>query len=149
MKKKVLAAAFIAIALCASCGIPNAQNTASSASAAESADFSGEWSEEAEGFTVIDIWKDDYGLWHGEISRSDMDDSASFWSFSGTASGSEITYTDMKLIRGSYDEEGEVTEEAVYEDGSGVISLNDGKLYWRDDKENAAEGLSFIHTGDY
>ena len=138
----------ISLALCASCGIPNARNT-STVTEEAAVDFSGEWSDESGGGIVIDLWKDDNGLWHGEISRSDMNDSASFWSFSGNASGSELPYSDMKKTVGNYDNEGEVTEETVYENGSGVIGFADGKMYWKDDMENTAEGLYFIHTGEY
>lgn len=148
MRRNVLFAAMISLALCASCGIPNAKN-ASAVSEDSAVDFSGEWSDEAGGPTVIDLWKDDEGIWHGEISRSDMNDSACFWSFSGNASGSEIVYSDMTKVVGSYDREGEVTEETVYENGSGAIGIAEGKMYWRDDKENAAGGLYFIYTGEY
>ena len=127
------------------CGIPNAKNT----TAKESADFSGEWSDEAGGSTVIDMWRDDEGLWHGEISRGDDDYTASFWSFSGTGTGNTLSYKDMQRVRGVYDEEGEVTEESIYVDGSGKLILKDGKLSWQDDKEGAGNGLVFIYSGEY
>ena len=133
------------ILLLTACGIPNAKNTAPK----EAADFSGEWTDEAGGPTVIDIWRDDEGVWHGEISRSDDEASASFWSFFGNADGDTITYTDMQCVRGIYDEEGEVTEENIYVDGSGRFILKDGRLSWQDDKEGAGNGLVFIYSGEY
>ena len=148
MRRNILFAAMIAIAICTSCGIPNARNTAA-VTEETGVDLAGEWSDESGGTTVIDLWKDDSGLWHGEISQSDMNDSAFFWSFTGNLSGSELAYTDMKKTVGNYDSEGEVTEETVYENGSGVIGLADGKMYWKDNVENTADGLLFIYTGEY
>ena len=146
MKKKYfITIAFLMIFLSA-CGIPSANNTGSGA---ESVDFSGEWSDEAGGSIVIDMWRDESGRWYGEISRSDTDYQASFWSFSGNAEGSVIKYDDMSCIRGIYDEEGEVTEEAVYENGSGSISITDGKMSWQDDVEGAGACISFIYSGEY
>ena len=136
----------LAAFLITSCGIPNAKNTASGG---ESADFSGEWTDEAGGPTVIDLWRDDAGLWHGEISRSDTEDSASFWSFSGEGNGDTISYSDMQRVRGLYDEEGEVTEESIYTDGSGKLILTEQRLSWQDDKEGAGNGLIFIYSGEY
>ncbi len=112
-------------------------------------DFAGEWTDEAGGSTVVDIWVDDAGIWHGEISRSDDDAVASFWSFSASAEGNTLIYTDMQHMRGIYDEEGEVTEDNIYSDGSGKLILTDGKLSWQDDKEGAGNGLLFIYSGEY
>ena len=129
-----------------SCGIPSANNTSGKG---QSVDFAGEWTDEAGGPTVVDIWVDDAGIWHGEISRSDDDAVASFWSFSASAEGNTLIYTDMQHMRGIYDEEGEVTEDNIYSDGSGKLILTDGKLSWQDDKEGAGNGLLFIYSGEY
>lgn len=145
MKKRILITAIILSSMICACGIPSAKNAASKTPT----DFSGEWSDEAGGDTVIDMWSDESGLWYGEISRSDGYDRARFWSFSGSAEGNKISYDNMECICGIYDEEGEVTEENIYQNGSGSISITDGKMSWKDDMEGAGEGISFIHTGEY
>ena len=145
MKKKAFTIAITIMMLFSACGIPSARNAASKAEV----DFSGEWSDEAGGDTVIDMWSDESGLWYGEISKSDGFDRARFWSFSGSAAGNVIKYENMECIRGIYNEEGEVTEEIIYQNGSGSISITDGKMSWQDDIEGAGAGISFIHTGEY
>lgn len=146
MKKRFPITLILIMTLLCSCGIPSMKNKNAGD---EVTDFSGEWSDEAGGETVIDLWSDEDGLWHGEISRRDSDDQASFWSFSGKASGNVISYDNMECVRGIYDSEGEVTEKAVYENGSGSISLTDGKMSWQDDAEGAGNGIVFIHSGEY
>lgn len=146
MKKRYVIAVIGVMMLLGACGIPSAKNAGT---AVETTDFSGEWSDEAGGDTVIDMWCDDTGLWNGEISRRDGDNRASFWSFTGSAKGNVIKYADMECIRGIYDDEGEVTEELVYENGSGSISITDGRMSWQDDMENAGAGISFIYSGEY
>ena len=137
------AAAAICIMI-TSCGIPNAKNTAGS-----TVDFSGEWTEEKNGTVVIDIWSEAEGEWCGEISRVDGDDMVSFWSFTGTADGNTLSYSDMSRVVGKYDNEGEVTEETVYEGGSGSIVLKKELMSWKDDAEGAGDGLTFIYSGEY
>ena len=145
MKKRTFITAITIMMMLSACGIPSARNAASKTPT----DFSGEWSDEAGGETVIDMWSDESGLWYGEISKSDGFDRARFWSFSGSATGNVIKYENMECIRGVYDEEGEVTEETIYQNGSGSISITDGKMSWQDDIEDAGAGISFIHTGEY
>ncbi len=144
MRRRIMTAAAALCVLITSCGIPNAKNTA-----ADAVDFSGEWSEEADGAVVIDIWSEAEGVWSGEISRVDGDDTVSFWSFTGTAAGNTLKYSDMSRVVGKYDNEGEVTEETVYEGGSGSIILKKDKLSWKDDIEDAGKGMTFIYSGEY
>jgi len=43
----------------------------------------------------------------------------------------------------TFDEEGNESDEVVYEDGAVTFTMEDGKLVWNDEKENAGEGMAF------
>ena len=69
------------------------------------------------------------------------------WTMSGKIKDNVITYSDAVQIYESYDPESEngVTHEEVYTDGTGTFEITeDKKITWKDDKENAGEGLVFV-----
>ena len=69
------------------------------------------------------------------------------WTMSGKIKDNVITYSDAVQIYESYDPESEngVIHEEVYTDGTGTFEITeDKKITWKDDKENAGEGLVFV-----
>ena len=59
-----------------------------------------------------------------------------------------IVYSSGQRIEETYLEEGEEPKtEIVYEDGSGLIGLKDGKLYWQDDQEDVGAECVFEKIG--
>lgn len=75
------------------------------------------------------------------------------WVFSGEydAAKGGIVYTDGCRYEEHYSDGGNKEQNEVYSDGSGLIYLKNGKLYWNDDKENAGKDCVFEKvnaTGD-
>ena len=69
------------------------------------------------------------------------------WTMSGKIKDNVITYSDAVQIYESDDPESEngVIHEEVYTDGTGTFEITeDKKITWKDDKENAGEGLVFV-----
>ena len=142
MTKKTLVAVTLAFSvLLASCGIPNLKNTKNAPDS-----FAGEW--ESDG-TILDIWVDDDGVCHGEVTRVLEENVVSFWSFSGEPENGAFSYSDGKKITATYDEGGDVSEDHVYEDGRGSITKNKEGLIWEDKVEDAGSGQTFTYTGEY
>lgn len=72
------------------------------------------------------------------------------WTMSGTydADSHVFTYSDCVKKNVVFREDGSVdSEEEVYNDGSGTMTFSEGTegpyLEWKDDKENAADGMTF------
>ena len=77
-------------------------------------------------------------------------DSNVVWTMSGeyAADSHEFTYKDCVKTEYRYNEDGSVAEEKEqYNDGTGTMIFSEGNagpyLEWKDDKENAAEGMTF------
>ena len=72
------------------------------------------------------------------------------WTMSGTydADSHVFTYSDCVKKDVVFNEDGSVeSEEEVYKDGTGTMTFSEGNegpyLEWKDDKENAADGMTF------
>lgn len=71
------------------------------------------------------------------------------WVFFGSFNAEgELTYTNCVKSIERRGEDGEISEETVYEDGSGklLFDLETERLSWRDEKESAADDLVFEKT---
>lgn len=90
-----------------------------------------------------------------EIYTNIDDYSFAYWQMFGQYNEKDgtITYTDgeKKIIKED-EASGENSEETVYEDGTGVLTIKDNKISWKDDKEDAGKDLVFVwdqETADY
>ncbi len=110
--------------------------------------FPGEWRDDANN-AVLDIWKDDSGLLHGEIIITYEENRLSFWSFSGELLNGELVYTDGERSDLEYDGDGDASEKTVYTRGRGTISFSGKNLSWMDAKEDAGKELIFSYYGEY
>ncbi len=140
-------AGLLAVLFLVSCGIPNMKNTGEGTEGK----FIGEWQgESSEGEPIVmDIWNDDDGVLHAEISRADNDNEVVFWSFSGEAKGNSFSYTDGERMQVVYNAAGEAEEEVVYSDGSGSVERSEEVLLWHDRKEGIGDGVTFSYVGEY
>ena len=90
-----------------------------------------------------------------EIYTNIDDYSFAYWQMTGQFNEKDgtLTYTDgVKKIVKEDEESGENDEETVYEDGTGVITIRDNKISWKEDKEDAGKDLVFVwdqETADY
>ena len=70
-----------------------------------------------------------------------------YWEFTGKIKDKVITYEDghkFSMDWGTPDQE-DVTEEEVYSDGTGTIEISEeGKITWKDNKEDAGKGMAFV-----
>lgn len=108
----------------------------------------GQWQDES-GSVYLDIWMDDDGVGYGSISWEESMDAVVFWDFSGTITEQEFTYQNAVKNHVVYDEEGDSQDTEYYTDGSGKITYKDGKLYWKDDEEDAGADIEFSYMGEY
>lgn len=109
-------------------------------------DFVGDWLDGTSQRATMKITSTDGVYFDVEINWADSAADSTQWRMTGTynpdenaieyASGQKISMTDPELT-------GETKNEVVYEDGAGMLKLEDGKLLWRDDKEEAAKGTAF------
>lgn len=68
------------------------------------------------------------------------------WEMFGQIEENVVTYKDAACYKMSPDANSDtgISEEVIYEDGTGTIEISeDRKITWKDDKENAGEGLVF------
>ena len=111
-----------------------------------SKDFVGDWIDSVSERATMKITSNDGVYFDVEINWADSAADSTQWRMTGTYdpnenaieynSGQKISITDPELS-------GDVKNELVYEDGSGLLKLEDGKLLWQDDKEEAAERTAF------
>ena len=125
------------------CGIPNAAGTSKAAEK-----FLGEWQDET-GSVILDVWKEDSGLVHGEVCWIGEENRIRTWSFTGTARGNTFTYKECTQTRVSYNDDWEASEEVVYTGGTGKLTLGEESLSWEDDQTPEAAGVAFSYVGEY
>lgn len=66
------------------------------------------------------------------------------WSYNCLYDGEKlVNHGDGVKTNLTFDEEGNESDEVVYEDGAVSFTIEDGKLIWNDEKENAGEGMAF------
>ena len=134
------AAAACALFLC-SCSALNSGDKSATA-----ADFAGEWEDSG---TILDIWVDDDGICHAEVTRTEDESTVSFWSFSGEVKNGTFAYEDAVKTVATYNSDGDVSDETAYENGSGSVIKSGENLKWNDKNENAGKGLKFTYVGEY
>ena len=84
-----------------------------------------------------------------EIQWASSAAEGSRWSYPCTYdnySGILFSNDDGTRIDYVFTEDGNGTNNMVYNDGHGVFVLRNGKLTWQDKKENAGEGIEFIKS---
>lgn len=64
-----------------------------------------------------------------------------------TGKSNELTYENCVNKNLFYDENGNLTDDIIYLDGSGRFYYDGSYLYWQDDKENAGESCKFEKEG--
>ena len=115
------------------------------------ASLAGVWTAKEDESFVIDIWQDKKGLFHISATKPLDDTSVCFWECQGKPAGKEHEipyYNGTKTIM-TYDMDGNENEEPVYTGGQGTFYQKDGALFWTDRKEGAADGVTFVYTGEY
>lgn len=73
--------------------------------------------------------------------------SYAYWEMYGVYDKAAGTIKYSEGVKGIMKEDqttGEFSEEDVYADGSGVFTVKDGKITWKDDKEDAGKDLVFV-----
>ena len=71
----------------------------------------------------------------------------STWNFSGSfGSNGVLNYTGASRINVLYTDQTHHSDTLVYSDGSGSLVWSNGVIIWIDNKENAADGMSFAKT---
>ena len=111
--------------------------------------INGQW--QADENTVCDIYRDEYGIFHGMVTVTESDDTVTFFESSGNWRDEDngFRYSDGKKTRNVYKADGSFTEKEVYTDAKGIFYLDDGKVYWDDKEEHAADGVPFTYVGEY
>ncbi len=115
-----------------------------------SPEFTGGWQDSTSQRATMDITSDRGIYYNIEINWGSSAMENTVWHFTGTYDSKRngIVYSSGQRIEETYLEEGEEPKtEIVYEDGSGLISLKDGKLYWQDDKEDVGAECVFEKIG--
>ena len=142
-------ALLVALMMTALCAVSLAEETGSTVSPEAIALYSSEWTD---GFTSVRIFaeEDHWRVW--VVSA----DGTAEWDYCCLYDAAEKTLkadTDLENTKSiiTMDEEGSVTaNDVVYTDGAAVFSLNgEGKLIWKDEKEDAGAGFAFEKIGWY
>ncbi len=109
----------------------------------------GQW--KADDDFYCDIWRDESGVFHADVTLTEGPDTVSFWECSGNWVDGEngFTYRNGTRVRYNYAGSKGEASEILYEEGEGLFYLRNGVLFWNDKKENAADGKSFTYVGEY
>ena len=125
------------------CGIPNAANTSKAAEK-----FLGEWQDES-GNVILDIWREDSGVVHGEVCVTGVEDKVEAWSFTGSAKGDTLKYSECSHTVVTYNTDWEANEEVIYTGGTGKVSRKEDILIWEDDQTPETGTYTFSYVGEY
>ncbi len=112
----------------------------------------GEWQDPGNERFVIDTWRDGDGGFHAIINLSEAEDQVYFWEMDGSWQDNEngFVYQQCKKSFVTYDANGSPTEEIIYEDGTGSITLaGSSGIKWKDDKEKMGDRITFTYIGEY
>ena len=111
----------------------------------------GEWVDPDNENFVIDIWRDKDGLFHAIINLTEEDGQVIFWEMDGKWQDSEggFIYSEAKKTHAKYDNDGNLSQAVIYEDGSGSFTTSGDGLIWKDKKENMGDGITFSYYGEY
>ena len=122
----------------------DAKKEDTSATDLSNVDFNGTYVESVAGRGVMTVTMegDSYCV---EINWGSSAAESSRWLFHGNFDANGVmTYTDCYKQNITFDEEGNDTTEEQYTGGSGSITYKDGKITWKDDQENVADGCEFV-----
>ena len=82
-----------------------------------------------------------------EVTWSSSYAEHSTWNFSGQFGANGVmTYRGASRVNVVYTDQTHHSDTLVYSDGSGSLFWSNGVIAWSDNKENAAEGMSFVKT---
>ena len=115
--------------LLTACGVPNMKND--EAADGENTAFTGIFNSDT---ATLDLYQDDSGIYVGEISIEEDDDTAYYFSFSGQVKNNRLSYSDGTLLKLTYDKDGDFLEESIYEGTNGTIKKEENNYIWKDDK---------------
>ena len=60
-----------------------------------------------------------------------------------------FVYSEAKKTKAKYDTDGNLSQEVIYEDGSGSFAVSGDGLIWKDKKEKTGDGITFSYSGEY
>ena len=111
----------------------------------------GEWVDPDNENFVIDIWRDKDGVFHAIVNLTEEDAQVIFWEMDGKWQDSEtaFVYSEAKKTKAKYDTDGNLSQEVIYEDGSGSFAVSGDGLIWKDKKEKTGDGITFSYSGEY
>lgn len=142
MKKRI--AAWMTLIMLA-CGLAALAETAAGAPEA----FLGEWNEERVSVVITEREEGYDVIVSG--SNSAFDGTAWFYSCAYDEATRSLVSDGRVAVKVDYtfDENGEYSEEVVYEDGEAVFTLDEeGRLIWDDRVEKCGEGRAFVRAED-
>lgn len=112
--------------------------------------FVGVYSDKDSGFSLFIEPTDGVDGAHISVGHTSEDGTEyKAWEINGRFKDNVITYTNGVCFKQSYNPEAEdpqnnITQEDIYSDGTGSFKISaDSKITWKDDKENAGEGMVF------
>ena len=113
-----------------------------------SADYVGDWVDSWSQRAGMRILYSD-GVYDVEINWGNSATETSVWSMQGYYDPAQqgIVYENGRYGIETYYAPGPHFD-VIYEDGTGLLWIQDGKLYWRDDKEHAGDSCIFERYGD-
>lgn len=107
--------------------------------------FAGQWQDSVSQRAGMEITFED-GTYEIEINWGSSARENTRWNFQGTYDEKRggIAYTSGQRVEETYPEAGARRMQIVYQDGTGLFKLKEGKLYWQDEKENAGAESVFV-----
>ncbi len=111
----------------------------------------GEWVAPDDEDFVIDIWRDEKGMFRAIVNQTDEEGTVLYWEMSGVWNDSMggFSYTKGTKKQVTYDIDGNATQEVIYTDGTGKFTGDGEGLKWKDDKEKVASKITFTYSGEY
>lgn len=111
------------------CGVPNLKKDVEAD--IDNTAFTGIFNSET---ATLDLYQDAEGNYVGEISIEVDEDSAYYFSFTGQLNKNKLSYSDGTLRKLTYDENGDFSEESIYEGTKGTINKEGENYIWKDEK---------------
>lgn len=99
-------------------------------------------SSEDEKAATLDLYQKKDGTYEGEITIESEGENVLYFSFTGQRNNQTIKYEDGVMVKLSYDADGEFTEDVLFEESEGKISVKEDLLVWKDENEGSLEFLS-------
>ena len=107
-------------------------------------DYSGEYVETVAGKATITVTKktSGYDVW---IIWPNSAEEVYNWKFSGTFNASGVmNYTKCTKTIITFDDKGIDSSKTSYTNGTGSLTIKNGTITWKDNKENAGEDVKFV-----